>query len=171
MNAQPVATNQSHRACQTFYGWNLAPSTAAMWQLAMQHAGKSLDVHTNWIDLGRDWSWFERRDEQCSSEFDRAYTASPPAAIILGIDRANLAHVAGRVFGLRGYCKRWPLVREQAFETSERDTFLLGWFPEADREAIRILRELGCDLVLHDPASLRPALAKVARFGYSSRKK
>lgn len=171
MNAQLVATNQSNRMRQTFYRWNLAPSTAAMWQLAMQHAGKSFGVHMNWIDLGRDWSWFEKRDEQSSSEFDRAFMASPPAAMILGIDRANLAHVAGRVFELREYCKRWPLAREQAFETSEQDMFLLGWFPEADREAIRILRELGCDLVLHDPASLRPALAKVARFGYSSRKK
>ena len=159
MNAQPVATNRSDRTSQIFYRWNLAPSTAAMWQLAMQFAGRSLVERADWIDLGRDWSWFGKPGEKSDGEFDRTFAARPPAAIVLGVDRSNLADVAGRVFQLREF-----------FESSERDTFIIGWFPEADREAMGILRELGFDLVLHEAASLRAALAGVSRFGNSSQK-
>jgi len=139
-----------------------------MWQLAMQQAAQSNGIRTTWVDLGYDWNSLIRVDSEGDHEWTKSIADQPPAAIILGVDQANFPQVAATVFKLRESCKRWPNAVERTDQIAQRTTFIIAWFPEADREAIRILQELGVDLVLHNPTRLRPALANVARFGYCS---
>lgn len=121
--------------------------TAAMWQLSARRVGHSQGFQTTWFDLSQvassRISSTESVDIQALKDWLVEYT---PSAIVIGIERLNFPGVVQGILGLREVI---------------HSPFLIGWFPQADHQAMQILNEVGFALVLHRPASVQSALEHI----------
>ncbi len=166
MNEKLTLSSPKPSYHQSFVGWNLTPSAAALWQLSAQKTCQPLGIRTSWVEISPSWNPSHASEIEKSHVLVDIVIDSPPSAFVIGIDPTNVAQVAAVAFHLRQLCNRWSSDEATYADGTVRTTFLIGWFPDADREAIRILRELGLDLILHNPSRLRADLARVASFGH-----
>ncbi|MDZ4850486.1 MAG: hypothetical protein SGI77_14470, partial [Pirellulaceae bacterium] len=127
--------------------WNLDPKTAAMWQLASRRVGHSQGFQMTWFDLNHvansSISSTEFVDPLALTDWLVQHT---PSAIVIGIERSNFPDVVQGILGLREVI---------------HSPCLIGWFPQADHQAMQILNEVGFALVLHRPASVQSALERI----------
>ncbi len=153
----------------SFLRWNLDPSAAALWQLASSKAFQSLDIRASWVDIEPHWNPSVPCESEKLGTLLESISECRPTAVIIGVERANLNQVSGTVCNLREFCNLLSLEINVQSESAMNAVFLIAWFPQADRESIQILRELGFDLVLHNPSRLRSTLTKIAHQSISAR--
>jgi hypothetical protein len=150
--------------------WRLNPTASALWQLVGLQACQGLEIRLDWIEAGQDWKPNLQREGEYHDKLQELLGSCRPTAIIIGIERSEVGQIVEAVSILRQLCNRLPLANENPHDTPTGSPFLIGWFPEADREISRILRELGLDLVLSHASQLKPVVAKIIRYGsYSDR--
>jgi hypothetical protein len=148
----------------SFLRWNLDPLAAALWLQASQKTFQPLGIRVSWIEVEPHW---EPRDLSESIESRRLRESTNecrPVAFIVGVDRTNLISTVNKARSLREFCNCLSIETEASTECIRERVFLIAWFPHADRQSMVILRELGFDLVLHNPASLRTALTKIGQI-------
>ena len=143
--------------------WNLHPSAAALWQLASQRICQDLNIHASWIEIDQHWDPVAKCVPTKLSIFEESNVNCRVSAFIVGIERSNLGYIASIARHLRECCHRSAFEAATHGAPTASSTCLIAWFPQADRESMQILREIGFDLVLHNPSSLRSVLAKIAQ--------
>jgi len=132
-----------------------------LWQLASQQACHGLEIRASWIDVEQPSDPGLAFDGERLGKLQESLATWRPAALIIGIDRAGVRKIARAADNLRQLCRRVSWAAENTLAASDGFPFLIGWFPDADGEAIQLLRLLGFDLVLYHPARLRPILTKI----------
>ena len=147
----------------SFLRWQLNPSAAALWQLASKQAFQNLDVRASWIEIEPHWNPSVPFESEKLANLQESISETRPLAVIIGIERASLTRIVGNVCKIRELCNLLSYEISAQSEAATSNMFLIAWFPQADRESIHILRELGFDLVLHNPSSLRSTLTKIAQ--------
>lgn len=143
--------------------WNLQPSIAALWQLAAQRAFQDLDISASWIEIDPQWNPSLPIETEKMSAFAELPDHGRPSALIIGIERSHLSRIARQAVKLRELCNRLPFDTDAERNTTSSRTFLIAWFPQADRESIPLLQELGFSLVLHNPSQVQAILSKIAQ--------
>ena len=162
-NSEDVVAKSSVTSV-SFLRWNLNPTAAALWYLATRNALHRFGIRATWTDVASEWT--SNQQLQLESPFENRESTEhfQHTAFIVGIERANVARIIQKTYELRKFCNRWSLDDKNPSDTPSYSTFLIGWFPQADRESTQILGELGFDLVLHNPARLRSVLTKIVRY-------
>ncbi len=146
--------------------WNLSPPAAALWQLATQRICQELVIRASWIEIESNWSPTVTFESSKLTDFQESIIGCRASAFVVGIDRSTLGYMSSIARHLRKICNQRQLDKFADSETSTSPTFLIAWFPQADRESMQILRELGFDLVVHKPSSLHSLLLKIAQCDY-----
>lgn len=168
MQNQKVTSHLNRGFHQWSFYWNLNSSVAAIFHSAFSRACQPSGMQSHCIDLGSTLSQITPSKDKPICEFEKTISIAPAAAVVIGIDPNNLKDVVPRIRELRDFCDRWPSEHSPIFGASTHATFILGWFPQADQQAVWILKEMGVDLVLYNPVNIQRALKKIAIFGHRS---
>ncbi len=153
-----------------FLRWNLDPLASALWHHAAKLVSDQFDTRTSWIEVDPHWDPSDPFGFDGSSSLRDSISECRVAASITGIDRTSIIQTVTKTRSLRDFCNRIVFKTLATSERSAESVFMIAWFPQADRESIKLLRELGFDLVLYDPASLKTVLTKIIQSSTSPTK-
>ena len=127
---------------QRWVRWHLDATTAALWQMEAERTLKSLGIQIEWEELGGAIASPSTNEVSSDTGHWDLQARVPPAAFVVGMHPSTFEVVVGGIAELRQLCDCWSYDALEQHELTRRTTFLIGWFPNADHQAIGIAREM-----------------------------